>query len=83
LQPVPQPPVVSPQGFDESVQGVVLVPVPIALGSQLIEAVLPLSGPALQLLSMANKARENAKSGDTQAQKRQGKPQIQRREHTP
>jgi hypothetical protein len=69
MQPVLQPPVVGPQGFDESVQGVVLVPVPVALGAQLIEAVVPLSSPALQLLSTANKVREKAKSGNACAQK--------------
>jgi hypothetical protein len=31
LQPVLQPPAVGSQGFGESVQGVVLVPVPVAL----------------------------------------------------
>jgi hypothetical protein len=73
LQPVLQPPVVGLQGFDESVQGIVLVPVPVVLGAQLIETVVPLSSPALQLLSAANKVREKAKSGNARAQRRQGK----------
>jgi hypothetical protein len=50
LQPVLQPPTIGSQGFGESVQGVVLVPVPVALRAQLIEAVIPLSSPALKLL---------------------------------
>jgi hypothetical protein len=73
LQPVLQPPVVGSQGFDESVQGVVLIPVPVVLGAQLIEAVIPPSSPALQLLSTADKVREEAKLGNAWTQKRQGK----------
>jgi hypothetical protein len=69
LQPLLQPPIVGLQGFNESVQGVVLVPVPVAFGAQLIEVVVPLSSPTLQLLSAANKMREKAKSGNAQAQK--------------
>jgi hypothetical protein len=68
-QSVLQPPVVGSQGFDESAQGVVLVPVLVALGAQLIEAVIPLSSPTLQLLSTANKVREKAKSGNARTQK--------------
>jgi phosphoribosylcarboxyaminoimidazole (NCAIR) mutase len=70
LQPVLQAPVVSSQGFDESVQGVVLVPVPVALGAQLIEAVIHLSSSALQLLSTADKVWEKEKSENARAQKR-------------
>jgi hypothetical protein len=58
LQPVLQPPVVGPQGFDERVQGVVLVLVPVVLIAQAVEAVVPLPGSTLQLLSSADKERE-------------------------
>jgi hypothetical protein len=70
LQPVLQAPVVGSQGFDESVQGVVLVPVPVALRAQLIEAVIHLSSSALQLLSTADKVWEKEKSENARAQKR-------------
>jgi hypothetical protein len=50
-----------------------LVPVPVALGDQLIEVVIPLSSPALQLLSTADKVQEEAKSGNARTQKRRGK----------
>jgi hypothetical protein len=68
-----QPPVVGSQGFDESVQRVVLVPAPVALGAQLIETVIPLSSPALNLLSTVNEMREKAESENARAQKQQGK----------
>jgi hypothetical protein len=60
LQPVIQPPAIGSQGFDEIVQSVVLVPVPVALGAQLIETVIPFLSPALKLLSTMN---ENAGEG--------------------
>jgi hypothetical protein len=47
LEPVLQPPVVGPQGLNKGVQGVVLVPVPVSLRAQLIEAVIPLPSPTL------------------------------------
>jgi hypothetical protein len=71
LQPVLQPPTVGSQGLGESVQGVVLVSVPVALGAQLIEAVIPLSSPALRLLPTVNEMREKAESGNARAQKQQ------------
>jgi hypothetical protein len=37
-----QPPVVGLQGLDKGIKGVVLVSVPVTLGAQLVEAVLPL-----------------------------------------
>jgi hypothetical protein len=46
LQPVIQPPAVGSQSLNESIQSIVLVPVPVALGAQLIKMVIPLSGPA-------------------------------------
>jgi hypothetical protein len=55
LQPVIQPPAVGSQGFNESVQSVVLVLVPVALGAQLIDMVIPLSSPVLKLLSTVNR----------------------------
>jgi hypothetical protein len=73
LQSVLQPPAVGAQGFGESVQGIVLVPVPVALRAQLIEAVIPLSSPALKLLSTVNEMREKTESGNARAQKQQGK----------
>jgi hypothetical protein len=57
-RPVLQPPIVGPHGLHEGVKGVVLVPVPVALGAQLGEAVVPLPSSALQLLSPVDKARE-------------------------
>jgi hypothetical protein len=62
VQPVLQPPAVRSQGFDESVQSVILVPIPVALGAQLIEAVVPLSSTALKLLSMMNETWEKVRS---------------------
>jgi hypothetical protein len=53
------------------VQAVVLVLVPVALGAQLIEAVIPLSSPTLQLLSAVNKMREKVESGDVRTQRQQ------------
>jgi hypothetical protein len=55
LQLVLQPSVVGPQGLHEGVEGVVLVPVPVALGAQLSEAVVPLPSSTLQLLSPTDK----------------------------
>jgi hypothetical protein len=46
-QPLLQPPIVGPRGLHEGVKGVVLVPVPVALGSQLGEVVVPLPSLAL------------------------------------
>jgi hypothetical protein len=57
LDPILQPPVVSLQGLDKGVKGVVLVSVPVTLRAQLVEVVMPLPGSALQLLSPANEAR--------------------------
>jgi hypothetical protein len=57
LDPILQPLVVGPQGLDKGVKGVVLVSVPVTLGAQLVEAVMPLPSSALQLLSLADKAR--------------------------
>jgi hypothetical protein len=59
-QPVLQPPAVGSQGFDESVQSIIPVPIPVALGAQLIEAVIPLLSTALKILSMMNETREKA-----------------------
>jgi hypothetical protein len=72
-QPVLQPPTVGLQGFDESVQSVILVPIPIALGAQPIEAVVPPSGAALKLLSTMNETWEKARSENARAQNRQEK----------
>jgi hypothetical protein len=46
----PQPAVICPQGLHEGVEGVVLAPVPVELGAQLGEAVVPCLSPTLQLL---------------------------------
>jgi hypothetical protein len=64
LEPVLQPPVVGPQGLDKGVKDVVLVPVPVALEAQLIEAVIPLLSSALLLLSPADRVWEKARSGN-------------------
>jgi hypothetical protein len=53
-----------------------MVPILVALGAQLIEAVIPLASPTLQLLSTANKVWEKAKSGNVQMQKRQEETSI-------
>jgi hypothetical protein len=50
LQSVLQPPVVGPQDVHEGVEGVILVPVLVALGAQLSEAVVPLPSSALKIL---------------------------------
>jgi hypothetical protein len=61
----------------------VLVPVPVAIGAQLIEAVIPLPSSALQLLSPADKVWKKAKSGNARMQKLQGKElQIQQETRT-
>jgi hypothetical protein len=70
LDPILQPPVVGLQGLDKGVKGVVLVSVPATLGAQLVEAVVPLSSSALQLLSLTDKAKGEAESEEAQAQKR-------------
>jgi hypothetical protein len=57
-QSVLQPPAVSSQGFDESIQSVILVPIPVTLGAQSIEVVVPLSSMALKLLSTMNETWE-------------------------
>jgi hypothetical protein len=57
LDPILQPPIVGLQGLDKCVKGVVLVSVPVTLGAQLVEAVMPLPGSVLQLLSPAKEAR--------------------------
>jgi hypothetical protein len=61
-QPVLQPPTVGSLGFDESVQSVILVPIPVTLGAQPIEVVVPLSGTTLKLLSTMNETWEKARS---------------------
>jgi hypothetical protein len=60
---VHQPPVRGPQGLDEGVKGVVLLPVPAELGVQPVESVVSLPGPTLQLLPPADKARKNMGKG--------------------
>jgi hypothetical protein len=82
-QPVLQPPAVGSQGFDESVQSVILVPIPVALGAQLIEAIIPLLSTTLKLLSMVNETREKVGSENARVRKRKGKSRIRRREHVP
>jgi hypothetical protein len=82
-QLVLQPPVVGSQGFDESVQSVVLVPIPVVLGAQLIEAIIPLLSTALKLLSTVNETREKVGSENARVRKRKGKSRIRRREHVP
>jgi hypothetical protein len=57
LDPILQPPIVGLHDLDKGVKGVILVSIPVTLGAQLIEAVVPLPSSALQLLSPANKAR--------------------------
>jgi hypothetical protein len=57
LDPILQPPIVGLQGPDKGVKGIVLVSVPVTLGVQLVDAVVPLPSSTLQLLSPANKAR--------------------------
>jgi hypothetical protein len=83
LQPVIQPPAVGSQSLNESVQSVVLVPVPVALGAQLIEVVIPLSGPALKLLSTANRCgrRQNQKTRGCKGDEE--KSRIQQQEYVP
>jgi hypothetical protein len=72
-QPVLQPPAIGSQGFDETVQSIILVPIPVALGAQLIEADIPLLSAALKLLLTMNKTREKARSENARARKRQEK----------
>jgi hypothetical protein len=72
FQPVLQPPVVGSQGFDESVQGVILVPVPVTLITKAVEVAVPLLGSTLQLLSPADKVWKKAKSRNAWVQKRRG-----------
>jgi hypothetical protein len=45
------------QGLDKGVEGVVLVSVPVTLGAQLVEAVVPLPSSTLQLLSLEKNTR--------------------------
>jgi hypothetical protein len=59
LGPVHQPPVWSPHGLDEGVEGVVLPPVPVELGIQAVESVVPLLDPTLQILPPTDKERED------------------------
>jgi hypothetical protein len=59
LGPVHQPPVWRPQGLDEGVEGVVLPPVPVEVGVQAVEGVIPLPGPAPQILPPTDKGRED------------------------
>jgi hypothetical protein len=54
LDPILQPLVVGLQGLDK---GFVLVSVPVTLGAQLVEAVVPLLSSTLQLLLPADKAK--------------------------
>jgi hypothetical protein len=58
LSPVHQPPVRRPQGLGEGVEGVVLPPVPVEIGIKVVDGVVPLPGPALQILPPTGKARE-------------------------
>jgi hypothetical protein len=57
LSPVHQPPDRRPQGLDEGVQGLVLPPVLVKVGVQVVEGIVSLPGPALQLLPPTSKAR--------------------------
>jgi hypothetical protein len=47
------------QGLDEGVEGFVLPRVPVELGIQAVEGVVPLPGPTLQILPPTDKARED------------------------
>jgi hypothetical protein len=60
-----QPPVIGPQHLRESVEGVVLDPVPVELGAQLSEAVISRPRSAIQLLLPAVK-----KAGESEIKKR-------------
>jgi hypothetical protein len=63
FRPVRQPPVRGPQGLDEGVESVVLLPVPVVLGVQPVESVVSLPGLTLQLLPPADKAGEDMGQG--------------------
>jgi hypothetical protein len=63
LDPILQPPIVGLQGLDKGVESVVLVSIPVMLGAQLVEALMPLLSSALQLLSPADKARGRPSQG--------------------
>jgi hypothetical protein len=79
LQPVLQSPVVGSQGLNESVKGVVLVPVPVALGAQSVETVVPLSSSTLQLLSPAGRAREKLSQETHESRRDEGENSIQQK----
>jgi hypothetical protein len=66
LRSIHQPPVRGSQGLDESVDGVVLPPVPVELVIQAIEGVVPLPSTTLQILP-TSEARED---GGQEKQKR-------------
>jgi hypothetical protein len=62
LKTILQPPVIGPQGLHEGVEGVVLQLVPVAVRTQLSEAVVPLPSPALQFLLPTDETQGDAKS---------------------
>jgi hypothetical protein len=76
------------QGLDKGIKGVVLVSVPVTLGAQLVEVVVPLPSSAHQLLSPANKARgkliQRKRKRGRNEKKRGGKktPKPNRKMHT-
>jgi hypothetical protein len=73
LRPVHQPPVRGPQGLNEGIEGVVLPPVPVELDVQMVESVVPLPGPTLQILSPTGKAREDEGQGERKRGRNKGK----------
>jgi hypothetical protein len=56
---VHQPPVWGPQGLGEGVEGIVLPSVLAEIGVEAVEGVVSLPGPALQVLPLTGKARED------------------------
>jgi hypothetical protein len=73
IRSVHQPSVRRPQGLDEGVEGVLLPPVPVELGVQAVEGVVPLSGPTLQILPPTDKARENEGQEELKRGRNKGK----------
>jgi hypothetical protein len=55
LYPVRQPAIPGPQGLNEGVEGVALLPELAELGAQLVEGAIPVAGAELQLLPSADK----------------------------
>jgi hypothetical protein len=47
FRPVRQPPITCPQGLDEGVESVALLPETAELGAHLVEGIVPLPGPIL------------------------------------